>query len=203
MLDLPMIDVRKVSLAGGRHGPLDDVSAAVGPGEIVALLGAEGGGAVALIDVLTGLARPDGGELLIAGLPLQGAPPMRFVQQGVSWLRPGRALALAPMEGPSMLEALLRGEALAALPSSLRVLLLDGVAAAWAGGDARVIARRLRRLTGGREVAVLWAEPQPETLLSCVERALVFRAGRKQADGSPAEVTRHLAPTGAPTQESC
>lgn len=195
MLDHPTIDVRMVSLAAGDQGPLCDISVAIGPGEHVALLGPPGGGAAALLDLLCGVAVPDAGELLIDGLPLHGAPPSCFVQQGVCWLRPGRG-AMPAADTTAALQARLRGEPAAGPPPTaaraLRVLLLDGVAAAWAGSEADVIARRLRQALHGLDTAVLWTEPRPETLLPFVDRALLLVGGRKQADGTPAEVARHL-----------
>ncbi|GGX62442.1 sugar ABC transporter ATP-binding protein [Streptomyces fructofermentans] len=63
---------------------LDDVSFAVRAGETHALVGENGAGKSTLIKVLTGVHRPDGGELLLSGRPVQFARPFEAQQAGIS-----------------------------------------------------------------------------------------------------------------------
>ena len=51
---------------------VDDVSFAVGPGELLGLLGPNGAGKTTTVSMISGLVRPDRGEVRIAGEPLTG-----------------------------------------------------------------------------------------------------------------------------------
>ena len=53
----------------GRQTAVHDVSLEVGRGEVVGLLGPNGAGKTSVIKMLLGLVRPDGGEVLLLGLP--------------------------------------------------------------------------------------------------------------------------------------
>jgi putative ABC transport system ATP-binding protein len=63
------IDVRGVrkSFEGGRIQALADVSLHLDAGELVALTGPSGGGKSTLLNLIGGLDRPDGGEILVGG----------------------------------------------------------------------------------------------------------------------------------------
>jgi putative ABC transport system ATP-binding protein len=63
------IDVRRVrkSFEGGRIQALADVSLHLDAGELVALTGPSGGGKSTLLNLIGGLDRPDGGEILVGG----------------------------------------------------------------------------------------------------------------------------------------
>ena len=60
---------------GGRHGvttALDDVSFAVGKGEFVSIIGPSGCGKSTVLNLAAGLARPDAGEVIFDGVPVDG-----------------------------------------------------------------------------------------------------------------------------------
>lgn len=63
---------------------LDDVSLTLRRGEIHALVGENGAGKSTLIKVLTGVHRPDTGELRLGGEPVSFARPHEAQQAGVS-----------------------------------------------------------------------------------------------------------------------
>ncbi|MEU1281871.1 sugar ABC transporter ATP-binding protein [Streptomyces sp. NPDC005805] len=63
---------------------LDDVSFTLLAGETHALVGENGAGKSTLIKVLTGVHRPDGGELRLAGAPVRFARPAEAQRAGVS-----------------------------------------------------------------------------------------------------------------------
>src|SRR5271156_3900260 len=60
---------------GHERNVLEDVSLAIGEGEVVCLLGPSGAGKTTLMRILTGLVPPTKGEVLCKGKPLQGLHP--------------------------------------------------------------------------------------------------------------------------------
>ncbi|MET9724172.1 sugar ABC transporter ATP-binding protein [Streptomyces zaomyceticus] len=63
---------------------LDDVSFSLRAGEVHALVGENGAGKSTLIKVLTGVHRPDSGELLLSGRPVRFARPSEAQAAGIS-----------------------------------------------------------------------------------------------------------------------
>ncbi|MEU2957771.1 sugar ABC transporter ATP-binding protein [Streptomyces albidoflavus] len=63
---------------------LDDVSLGLRAGEVHALVGENGAGKSTLIKVLTGVHRPDAGELRLAGEPVRFQRPFEAQQAGIS-----------------------------------------------------------------------------------------------------------------------
>jgi monosaccharide-transporting ATPase len=63
---------------------LDDVSMAVAPGEVRALVGENGAGKSTLIKLLTGVYQPDGGELRYLGQPVSFGRPLEAQAAGIS-----------------------------------------------------------------------------------------------------------------------
>src|SRR4051794_23131261 len=78
---LEVIDVSK-TFPGVRA--LDQVSFTLQPGEVHALVGENGAGKSTLIKVLTGVYRPDGGELRYQDEPAQFGTPMAAQHAGIS-----------------------------------------------------------------------------------------------------------------------
>jgi len=84
----------------GRRAAVEDVSLAVGRGEVVGLLGPNGAGKTTVIKMLLGLVRPDAGEAMLLGRPatdpaartLVGYLPELFRYQ--PWLSAAEVVAL-------------------------------------------------------------------------------------------------------------
>lgn len=69
-----------------RHGAVtavDGVSFTVQPGEVVALIGANGAGKSSLIGAIAGTVALSGGEISLLGRPLTGLPPWRRARLGI------------------------------------------------------------------------------------------------------------------------
>ena len=65
----PILDIRGVSKRFDATQALDDVSLALHPGEIHALLGENGAGKSTLIKIITGVHQPDRGQIWLEGRP--------------------------------------------------------------------------------------------------------------------------------------
>jgi rhamnose transport system ATP-binding protein len=66
----PILEIRGVFKRFDATQALEDVSLALHPGEIHALLGENGAGKSTLIKIITGVHQPDRGEILLAGQPV-------------------------------------------------------------------------------------------------------------------------------------
>ena len=66
----PLMEMRHISKRFDATQALDDVSLALYGGEVHALIGENGAGKSTLIKIMTGVYRPDGGEILLDGKPV-------------------------------------------------------------------------------------------------------------------------------------
>lgn len=82
-----MILIEALVRTRGERRVVDDVSMVVAPGEIVGLIGLNGAGKSSLLDCVAGLARPDGGQISVAGHE-PGTPAARRAT-GFLMQRPG------------------------------------------------------------------------------------------------------------------
>ena len=71
MTQTPVLEMTHVSKRFDMTQALDDVSLTLYPGEIHALVGENGAGKSTLIKIMTGIHRPDQGDLLLDGQPIQ------------------------------------------------------------------------------------------------------------------------------------
>jgi branched-chain amino acid transport system ATP-binding protein len=78
-----LLDVRNVSFAFGGVKALNDVSLSVNEGEIVSIIGPNGAGKTTLFNVISGVLRPQAGEVVFAGQTLRGRAPHRIARLGV------------------------------------------------------------------------------------------------------------------------
>ncbi len=107
-----MLDVTDLTLRYGKHTALDGVSLTVAKGEMVAILGANGGGTSSLLGAMGGRVRPAAGTIQFHGQDLLAWPAHRLVTEGIALVPEGRGI----FPGLSVAENL----ALGALPDRAR-----------------------------------------------------------------------------------
>jgi len=78
-----LLEVRNVVKSFGGLRALQDVSLSVPRGEIRAVIGPNGAGKSTLFNVMTGLLRPDSGDVVFEGEPITGMPPHRIIRKGI------------------------------------------------------------------------------------------------------------------------
>ncbi|MCX7707976.1 MAG: ATP-binding cassette domain-containing protein, partial [Anaerolineae bacterium] len=66
----PIVEMKHISKRFDATQALDDVSLTLYPGEVHAVIGENGAGKSTLIKILTGIHRPDTGEILLDGKPV-------------------------------------------------------------------------------------------------------------------------------------
>ncbi len=81
---MALLSVQNVTRRFGGIVAVDGVSVDVDAGEIVGLIGPNGAGKTTLFNVVTGLYRPDEGEIVFAGESLLSTPPHRIVARGIA-----------------------------------------------------------------------------------------------------------------------
>jgi branched-chain amino acid transport system permease protein len=80
----PLLEVRGLSKRFGGVVAVSDVDLAIPRGAIVGLIGPNGAGKTTFFNTVTGLIRPDGGEILFDGASLVGLHPNAIVARGVA-----------------------------------------------------------------------------------------------------------------------
>jgi branched-chain amino acid transport system ATP-binding protein len=88
----PILEVRDVHTYYGHIHALKGISLAVEPGEIVALIGANGAGKSTTLRTISGLLRPRRGDVQIMGRSILGRPAHEIVFMGVSHAPEGRMI---------------------------------------------------------------------------------------------------------------
>src|SRR5690348_10117225 len=81
---MALLSVQNVTKRFGGIVAVDGVSLAVEAGEIVGLIGPNGAGKTTLFNLVTGIYRPDSGDLLFEGQSLLRTPPYRIVSRGIA-----------------------------------------------------------------------------------------------------------------------
>lgn len=80
----PLLEARDCSLRFGGLSALTGVSLRIAHGELVGLIGPNGAGKTSLFNILTGVYRPTGGEILFEGRSCVGLPPHRINTLGMA-----------------------------------------------------------------------------------------------------------------------
>jgi rhamnose transport system ATP-binding protein len=78
------LELRGVGKRFGGVRALDGVRLSVRGGEVLALIGENGAGKSTLVKILTGIHRPDAGEITLDGRPLSFASPLEAMRAGIT-----------------------------------------------------------------------------------------------------------------------
>ncbi|MBK5289481.1 MAG: ABC transporter ATP-binding protein [Acidimicrobiia bacterium] len=87
-----LLELKNVDAGYGPFRSLFDVSLAVSPGSVTALLGANGAGKTTVARVATGLVRPTAGEVWFAGNRIDAMKPYEIARLGVVHAPEGRSV---------------------------------------------------------------------------------------------------------------
>ncbi len=87
-----MLQVRNLRTGYGSLEVIKGASFHVAPGEIVALIGANGAGKTSLLKAIVGLLPPWSGEIRVAGRVVTGSPPWKILAEGTVLIPEGRKI---------------------------------------------------------------------------------------------------------------
>jgi ABC-type branched-subunit amino acid transport system ATPase component len=79
-----MLELRSVRMSFGGLNVISDLDMNVLKGEIVSVIGPNGAGKTTLFNLITGIYRPDGGDILLEGESLVGLAPYKITNRGVA-----------------------------------------------------------------------------------------------------------------------
>ena len=86
------LEVRDVTVSYGKIRAVAGVSFSVEPGEVIALLGANGAGKTSLLRAVAGVVRPERGRIVFDGTDITGWSPYRVARRGLRLVPEGRGL---------------------------------------------------------------------------------------------------------------
>src|SRR5213592_3361601 len=81
---MPLLELRDVSKAFGGLQVIDHLDLHVDEGEIVSVIGPNGAGKTTLFNLVTGVYKPDGGDILFEGETLLGLEPHQITARGIA-----------------------------------------------------------------------------------------------------------------------
>jgi branched-chain amino acid transport system ATP-binding protein len=80
----PVIDVDNVSRTFGMLRAVDNVSLAVGEGEVIGIIGTNGSGKTTLLNLITGYLKPTSGRIMFQGTDITGLGPRQITALGIA-----------------------------------------------------------------------------------------------------------------------
>ncbi len=81
---MALLELRGVSKSFGGLKVISDLDLHVNEGEVVSVIGPNGAGKTTLFNLITGIYRPDAGEILLDGESLVGLDPHKITNRGVA-----------------------------------------------------------------------------------------------------------------------
>jgi branched-chain amino acid transport system ATP-binding protein len=216
-----VLEARKLTVGYAGIAAVRDLDLVVHPGEVVALLGANGAGKTATILALAGELKPMSGEVWWLGQPSR-SPLARRAREGLALVTeeksvfmglttgenlrlgrgdPEKALAMFPLlrEHLHRKAGLLSGgqqQILTlgrALASSPKALLADELSLGLAPIIVRQLLDVLRRAADDQGVGVLLVEQHARNAFDVADRVYVLQRGRCVLAGSAAEMEKQFA----------
>jgi branched-chain amino acid transport system ATP-binding protein len=80
----PVLELRNVNVAYGKARALHGINLCVLPGEVIALIGANGAGKSTTLRAISGLIKPAAGDILLDGISIAGQRPDLIVRGGIA-----------------------------------------------------------------------------------------------------------------------
>ena len=79
-----LLEVKNLSKQFGGIKAVDNVNLQIRKGEIISVIGPNGAGKTTVFNLLTGIYKPDHGEIYFKGEAIQDLPPIEIVHKGIA-----------------------------------------------------------------------------------------------------------------------
>lgn len=168
------LEVRNVSVSFDGRKVLDDVSVTLRKGELVCLLGVSGGGKTTLFNVISGLLKPDVGQVLLDGEDITGKPGRISYMLQKDLLLPYRTIE-DNVALPLLLRGMKKKEARKQAAALFEEFGLSGTETLWPSqlsGGMRQRAALLRTYLFSQDVALL---DEPFSALDTLTKSAIHR----------------------------
>lgn len=168
------LEVRNVSVSFDGRKVLDDVSVTLRKGELVCLLGVSGGGKTTLFNVISGLLKPDAGQVLLDGEDVTGKPGRISYMLQKDLLLPYRTIE-DNVALPLLLRGIKKKEARQQAAALFEEFGLSGTEKLWPSqlsGGMRQRAALLRTYLFSQDVALL---DEPFSALDTLTKSAIHR----------------------------
>ena len=205
----PILSGRQLKKVFDGTVAVDNVSFAIEEKTITAIIGPNGAGKTTLFNLITGFVAPDAGEISLQGNSLNGTPPYKIAQKGVSRtfqdlrllrqlsVRDNLLLACPNQKGESFWPALLSSQVrkqTRAIEAMLRImdfvglnpLMYEPVAGVHPDMASQILQHLLQLKEQGR--TIVFIEHDIEAVRKIGERVLVMDDGKVIASGPKNEV---------------
>ncbi len=106
-----MLEIRGINVFYGDVHVIWNVSFEVAERQIVALIGGNGAGKSTALKTISGLLRPEKGEIFFEGMPVHKMEPFRLIEQGIAHVPEGRRLFVEMTVEENLDMGALKGEA--------------------------------------------------------------------------------------------
>ncbi|MSP36923.1 MAG: ABC transporter ATP-binding protein [Deltaproteobacteria bacterium] len=161
-----MLEVKNLDLFYADAQALDDVSLEIAAGEIVAIVGANGGGKTSLIRAIAGIERPRAGVIRFADEDITGLDSHEICELGIGQVAEGRQLFPSLTTQENLLTGALLTRARGKLQQSFHEVFAlfpklaerrEQLAGTLSGGEQQMLA--IARCLMGRPELILFDEP--------------------------------------------
>ena len=106
-----MLEIKNIDVFYGDVQVIWDVSFEVNKGEIVALIGANGAGKSTVLKTISGILRPEKGEIFFEKIPIHKIEPFRLIEMGIAHVPEARRLFVEMTIEENLDMGSLKGEA--------------------------------------------------------------------------------------------
>lgn len=83
-MSTPILEIKGLTKSFGGLRVIEGLDLSVSPGEVVSVIGPNGAGKTTLFNMISGVYRPDGGEILLDGSSIVGRSPDQIATQGIA-----------------------------------------------------------------------------------------------------------------------
>jgi len=106
-----VLEIKNINVFYGDVQVIWDVSFEVNKGEIVALIGANGAGKSTVLKTISGILRPEKGEIFFEKIPIHKIEPFRLIEMGIAHVPEARRLFVEMTVEENLDMGSLKGEA--------------------------------------------------------------------------------------------